>query len=117
MKLFLDDIRVPKDDSWVIARSVADAIAIISACDSFDEATLDHDLGLLSCMGCTSWKCPADDKCDCHCHSEAPTGLKLLYWMAENDKWPKKKPSVHSMNPVGRKNMEDFIDRYYPGEK
>jgi len=52
--------------------------------------------------------------CDCACHD---TGYDLVKWMAENEVWPKNKPTVHSDNPVGRKNMLGVIDRYGPYAK
>ena len=35
-----------------------------------------------------------------------------IRWMVENDRWPGLKPTVHSANPIGRKNMRDMINRY-----
>ena len=41
------------------------------------------------------------------------TGYDLCLWMAEHGIWPAEKPTVHSMNPVGRKRMQGVIDRYF----
>ena len=93
MKLWLDDIRKPPP-GWLWAKDVGAAIAIVEAFarvdQDWDEASLDHDLGN---------------------HRQGDAG-KLLLWMIENDRWPRLRPVVHSMNPVGRRNMEALIDRY-----
>lgn len=44
MKLFVDDIRRPYDDSWATARTVSEAIRLIAQYD-FNEISLDHDIG------------------------------------------------------------------------
>ena len=48
-----------------------------------------------------------------HC-THFGTGYDLCLWMAEHGIWPAEKPTVHSMNPVGRQRMEGVIDRYFP---
>ena len=42
-KLYVDDIRSPKDDSWHIARTITDAISAIDIFD-FEVISLDHDI-------------------------------------------------------------------------
>lgn len=42
-KLYIDDIRSPKDDSWHIARTITDAISAIDIFD-FEVISLDHDI-------------------------------------------------------------------------
>lgn len=41
------------------------------------------------------------------------TGYDLVLWMAEYNHWPAEKPTVHSLNPVGRARMEGTIERYF----
>lgn len=43
MKLFVDDIRNPPDDSWTLARTVTEAIRAIARYD-FEVISLDHDI-------------------------------------------------------------------------
>jgi len=43
MKLFVDDIRTPPDDSWTLVRTVTEAIRAIARFD-FEEISLDHDI-------------------------------------------------------------------------
>ena len=39
---------------------------------------------------------------------------RLARWMAETGHWPRRKPSVHSANPVGVAYMRGVIERYGP---
>lgn len=43
MKLFVDDIRTPPDESWTLVRTVTEAIRAIARFD-FEEISLDHDI-------------------------------------------------------------------------
>lgn len=44
MKLFVDDIRKPPDDTWTVARTVTEAIRLLSRFSHWDEISLDHDI-------------------------------------------------------------------------
>ncbi len=92
-KLFLDDERWPKDPSnWVISRSSFDAIR---ECEDRNclpqEIAFDHDLG-------------GDD-----------TAIRFICWMAgalmdEKFSLPENfQFSVHSQNPVGAKNIKEYM--------
>lgn len=106
MKLFLDDIRMPPDDTWVCARDIGVAKTLLEAGDvAF--ASLDHDLGACDACQQPDWHGVMP-----HC-SHVGTGYDLCLWMAEHNIWPMQKPVVHSMNPVGRDRMRGVIDRYW----
>ena len=91
MKLWLDDTRPPPIDSndWVWVKTVANAATILMYAP-VREASLDHDLG----EGCE-------------------TGYDLCNWMERNNIWPLESCVVHSMNPVGRMQMQVIIDKHY----
>jgi hypothetical protein len=88
MKLWVDDVR-PAPPGWVHARTIAEAQELLAA-GQVEEASLDHDLGM--------------DQLD---------GSALVRWMAQTGHWPRARPVVHSMNPVGRAYMEGVIERYF----
>ena len=88
MKLWLDDVR-PAPPGWTHARSIEEAQRWLST-GTVEEASLDHDLGF-----------------------EEPDGSALVRWMALTGHWPRTRPVVHSMNPVGRAYMEGVIERYF----
>lgn len=81
-----------------------------------EEMSLDHDLGPMPiCQDCDmSQICDTGLECRCPCHRILqPTGYDFVKWMAETDRWPTRKPVIHSQNPVGRANMQAVIDRYW----
>lgn len=93
MKLFLDDIRDPPDNTWSVARTYSDAVDLIRELGYPEEISFDHDLG--------------DEK----------TGLDLAHYLIEMDLDSKSMPgnfsfSVHSANPVGRANIKALLDGY-----
>ena len=89
MKLWLDDTR-PAPDGWIWCQTVKAAKVLILG-GEVEESSLDHDLG-----------------------QNQPTGYDLCKWMAQTGNWPKKKPNVHSANPVGAQRMRGVISRYFP---
>lgn len=110
-KLFLDDIRMPPDHNgslWVIARSMDDAIWYIEHKGIPNFISFDHDL--------------ADDHYIIGQPRLEKTGYDFAKWFGDyvflNDlSLPYDfNYSVHSMNPVGAKNirdyMEDFLNHY-----
>ncbi len=93
MKIWLDDVRVAPD-GYIHCKSVNEAILTIEANEENEPIELidcDHDLGDYAIDG--------------------GDGIKLLDWLLErNTKYPIK---LHTMNPVGRENMQRMIDRYW----
>jgi hypothetical protein len=94
VKLWLDDVRLPPK-GWTWAKTVDEAVALFGTTEVTD-ASLDHDLGT-----------DAEG-------NELPEGRTLVYWMAENDRWPSNSIAVHSANPVGVDYMLGMIERYGP---
>lgn len=89
MKLFVDDLRLPPDSSWTVARSSSEALGMCEAIWP-SQLALDHDLG-------------GEDT--------IMNFLKGLYKM-----WDGKRPipswTVHSGNPVGKKNIESYMNSW-----
>ena len=93
MRLWLDDLRTPPDDTWTWVKTIEEAIPLLRA-GEVEEASLDNDLG-----------------------EHIPEGRKLVLWMAEHDTWPTRAIRVHSANPVSVEYMEGVIERYGPFER
>jgi hypothetical protein len=91
VNLWLDDVR-PAPLGWVHTANVFDAMCILSAYP-VEHLSLDHDLGT------------------------ELTGFDLLRWMKDENKWPTESIAIHSMNPVGRERMEQFIAQHCPLSK
>ena len=87
MKIWLDDIR-PAPDGYVWCRSVNEVIGVIS--NTNDKIEL---------IDCDQYARDGGD------------GIKLLDWLAEHGLFYK--IYLHTMNPVGKANMERLIRRYW----
>ena len=85
MKLYLDDIRTPPDDSWQVVRTAEEAIEILKT-GKVNAMSFDHDLG-----------------------EGKKTGYDVLVWI-EREVFKKKmnppKMKTHTQNPVGKEKME-----------
>lgn len=94
VKLYIDDIRVPKTDgNWIILRTSDEAIEYVKKHGLPNFVSLDHDLG-------------GDD-----------TVMIFLKWLIEydldNDIIPIEfEYNVHSANPVGILNITGLLDNY-----
>ena len=108
--IWLDDIRPidSKYNSYVRYGDYADPKSVDAAKYWIEEAEkwgykyfildLDHDLGdYQSCGG---------------------DGIKLLDWLIETGRTTSNyQIRLHTMNPVGRENMQRIIDRYWEGKR
>ena len=91
MKIWLDDIRYPPD-GYVWCCSVNEAIKTLENCnEEIEVIDCDHDLGDFAYDG--------------------GDGIKLLDWLIEHQLFYPIR--LHTMNPVGRENMQRLIDRYW----
>ena len=91
-KLYIDDIRTPKRNDYIVARSSSQAIDIMIECGIPGFISFDHDLG-------------GDD-----------TSIKVINWLTEQlMESGIKLPTgfaykVHSANPVGKMNIQFDMD-------
>ena len=94
IRIWLDDIR-PAPAGYCLCRSVNEAKKLILECEeNGTEIKLidcDHDLGDQAGNG--------------------GDGIKLIDWLAERKTYYP--IALHTMNPVGRENMQREIDRYW----
>ena len=100
MKLYLDDIRTPKDDDFIIVRSFQEAVKFVQQNGIPNYISFDHDLG-----------------CD-EFNNIYPSGYDFAKWLIEMDldnlyKFPEDfKFNVHSANPIGKANIEGILNNY-----
>ena len=98
--LFLDNERFPPDDGreWVIARSFSDAVIEVINRGFPDYISFDHDLGDISeKTGYDFAKILVEKDMKGH----------IGYTFSENFSY-----YVHSQNPVGKKNIESYLNSY-----
>lgn len=108
MFLFLDDERLPTDVTWVdipkvdweIVRTYSAFVSTIS-CLSQPPAhiSFDHDLGY------------GNGKPD-HLEFNGYDCAKFLVEICMIRKWPLPAYTVHSMNPVGKQNIESLLNNF-----
>lgn len=95
IKIWLDDER-PAPIGFIHCHSVNEVKNKIYQCERdrvyIDLLDLDHDLGEYA--------------------KDGGDGIKLIDWLAETERFYK--INLHTMNPVGRENMQREIDRYWP---
>lgn len=103
MRLWIDDLRTPPDQSWVWLKTSRDALTYLRALygslvgapgysatdEELETVSFDHDLG-------------GDD-----------TTRPVILWMAEFDFWPNM-VQIHTQNPVGREFLVGITERYAP---
>lgn len=100
MKIWLDDVRPPPDESWRWLKTAIEIILVFAKdYDLIEEMSLDHDL------------------------YDGHTGYYVVEWIetkvAEGEITHLPKTHVHSMNPVGAERMRmclKSIERMLEGE-
>ncbi len=105
MKLYLDDMRTPKDSSFKIVRSYAEAVDYVKENGIPHYISFDHDLGV-----------------DVY-NKILPSGYDFAKWLVEMDMDNKFTIpadfifNVHSANPLGRANIESYLKNYLEFKK
>lgn len=100
MKLYLDDLRPLPNDSYILVKSYAEAINYVKQNGIPNFISFDHDLGV-------------DDK-----NNLLPSGYDFTKWLVEMDinniyTFPSDFTFyVHSANPVGKQNIESYLNNY-----
>jgi hypothetical protein len=94
-KLYLDDIRNPKNSDFSIVRSFEDAVNHVIQHGFPNYVSFDHDLG----------------------EGDSRTGYDFAKWLVEYDLNHNAMPkdfdyNVHSANPVGAENIRHLLDCY-----
>jgi len=100
-KLFLDDLRDPPDDTWVVVRNYSEFVDTITRMGIPKTVSFDHDLADFDVKGkgivLAKW--------------EEKTGMDCAKWLVDND-IVLPHYTVHSANPVGAKNIRSLLDNF-----
>jgi hypothetical protein len=115
-RLYLDDIRTPIDDDWIVVRNYEQFVSTIklNGLENFDMISLDHDLG---------------DQAMVEYYTNAKNNYQINYENIVNEKTgydcckflvsvsmtkniPLPQIYVHSANPIGAHNMMGYINNY-----
>lgn len=116
IKLYLDDIRTPLDDTWMVVRDYKQFVSIINlyGLENFSLISLDHDLGDKA-MAEYYNNVRVNYKLDYDNIVNEKTGLdcaKFLVRMCINKNISLPKIQVHSANPIGAANIIGYINNF-----
>jgi hypothetical protein len=112
-RIYLDDVRTPINDDWIVVRSYDEFVKTISkiGLEKIDLISLDHDLGP-SAM--SEWYRNSHNNILDYSNIEEKTGMDCAKWLV--DQWlngsPVVKVVVHSANAIGSGNMMGLINNY-----
>jgi hypothetical protein len=114
-RLYLDDVRTPLGDDWIIARNYDEFVEQIKlhGLGRFEVISLDHDLGEGAMV--EYYTNVKNNYILDYNNIEERTGMDCCrYLVAEsmNEKIPLPQIYVHSANPIGSANMMGYINNY-----
>jgi len=115
LRLYLDDIRTPVDDDWIVVRNYDEFVAQIKlrGLGNFEVISLDHDLGEGAMI--EYYTNVKNNYMLDYNNIEEKTGMDCCrYLVAEsmNEKIPLPQIYIHSANPIGSANMMGYINNY-----
>ena len=115
IKLYLDDIRTPNSDEWVVVRNYDELVSNIrlNGLDKYEVISLDHDLGDTAQKEYFNNVSP-NYQLDYNNILEK-TGLDCAKWLVAesmNSKIPLPQIYTHSANPIGAANIMGYVNNY-----
>jgi len=133
-RIYLDDIRTPIEEGWIVVRSLAELKdkVLELGLERISHISLDHDLdqtAMAEYFGNVAKNYTID-----YSKIEEPTGMDCVRWLVEHfySKNPKRKMmsrlekksypikfpyiTVHSHNPIGAANMSGYINNFLKNE-
>jgi hypothetical protein len=91
-RLYLDDVRIPLDDSWYVVKNFDEFVKYIQEYGMPYEISFDHDL-------------------EDFIEDEERTGMTCAKWLVDNDLVPDKF-YVHSANYAGSQNILGLLNNW-----
>jgi len=115
IQLYLDDIRTPNNDDWLVVRSYDELVSHIrlNGLDKYEVISLDHDLGDTAQKEYFNNVSP-NYQLDYNNILEK-TGLDCAKWLVAesmNSKIPLPQIYTHSANPIGAANIMGYVNNY-----
>ena len=114
-RLYLDDVRTPLADDWIVARNYDEFVSQIKlhGLGRFEVISLDHDLGEAAMV--EYYTNVKNNYILDYNNIEERTGMdccRFLVAESMNEKIPLPQIYVHSANPIGSANMMGYINNY-----
>jgi hypothetical protein len=115
LRLYLDDIRTPVDDDWIVVRNYDEFVKQLKlhGLGNFELISLDHDLGEGAMVEYYT-NVKNNYMLDYNNINER-TGMDCCHYLVSesmNEKIPLPQIYVHSANPIGAANMMGYINNY-----
>jgi hypothetical protein len=115
LRLYLDDIRTPVDDDWIVVRNYDEFVAQLklNGLGNFEVISLDHDLGEGAMV--EYYTNVKNNYVLDYNNIEERTGMDCCRYLVSesmNEKIPLPQIYVHSANPIGSANMMGYINNY-----
>jgi hypothetical protein len=115
-RLYLDDVRTPKAEDWVIARNYDEFVASIKlyGLGNFEVISLDHDLGEGAMI--EYYTNVKNNYILDYNNIQERTGMdccRFLVAESMNQNIPLPQIYIHSANPIGSANMMGYINNYF----
>ena len=115
LRLYLDDIRTPVDDDWILVRNYDEFVAQIklNGLGNFEVISLDHDLGEGAMV--EYYTNVKNNYMLDYNNIEERTGMDCCRYLVSdsmNEKIPLPQIYIHSANPIGSANMMGYINNY-----
>lgn len=115
LRLYLDDIRTPVDDDWIVVRNYDEFVAQLklNGLGNFEVISLDHDLGEGAMV--EYYTNVKNNYMLDYNNIEERTGMDCCRYLVSesmNEKIPLPQIYVHSANPIGSANMMGYINNY-----
>jgi hypothetical protein len=115
LRLYLDDIRTPVDDDWIVVRNYDEFVKQIKlhGLGNFEVISLDHDLGEGAMV--EYYTNVKNNYILDYNNIEERTGMDCCRYLVSesmNEKIPLPQIYVHSANPIGSANMMGYINNY-----
>jgi hypothetical protein len=114
IRIYLDDIRTPVDDKWVVVRSYEEFVDKVNevGLENIESISLDHDLGISAMR---EWHTNVYNNYTLDYNNiEEKTGYDAAKWLVEQ--WMDGKPIcnvfTHSANAIGSANIMGYINNY-----
>ena len=113
-KIYLDDVRSPKDKSWLVARNYDSFVDLVNkvGLENIEVISLDHDLGDTAIR---EWHNNVYHNYELNYDNIIEkTGYDAAKWLVSQ--WMEGKPVVdvytHSANAIGSANIMGYINNY-----
>jgi hypothetical protein len=115
LRLYLDDIRTPVDNDWILVRNYDEFVKQIKlhGLGNFEVISLDHDLGEGAMV--EYYTNVKNNYILDYNNIEERTGMDCCRYLVSesmNEKIPLPQIYVHSANPIGSANMMGYINNY-----